>query len=228
MLALNVANPDAAWKIVGLIACCARFDQVQYFANTVLEAASPIARAISMLVGEPLRVVEECLAANSDLISVGPAADARGRADRRLQRALSSCRCGSAPASTAPTRGFAEMRNALLGEPLASGVGPDDYEHVAADRDLVTAVLKGGAGRPGGRRQHPALRPPGSGKTELAKVAAKAAGLVLYAAGEETQQGGEADRAQPADRSRVLQPAAARREGRARCCSTRWRTSRST
>ena len=71
VLALNVANPDAAWKIDGLVACCSRYDQVQYFANTVLEAASPIARAIAMLVGEPQRVVEECLAANSDLMGAG-------------------------------------------------------------------------------------------------------------------------------------------------------------
>ena len=71
VLALDIAHPDTAWKIVGLVACAARYDQVQTFANTVLEVASPIARAIAMLVGEPLRVVEECLTGSGDLMNSG-------------------------------------------------------------------------------------------------------------------------------------------------------------
>lgn len=193
VLALNVANPDAAWKIVGLVACCSRYDQVQYFANTVLEAASPIARAIAMLVGEPQRVVEECLAANSDLMGAGllQIRDGEQIGGYNARYAVPLRIGGSLDRTYAS---FSEMRDELLGEPLLSAVGPADYEHVAADRDLMTALLKGGS-----EKQSPGVNlllygPPGSGKTELAKVAARAAGLVLYAAGEETQLGGEADR----------------------------------
>lgn len=193
VLALDIAHPDAAWKIVGLIACCSRFDQVHYFANSVLEAASPLARAISLLVGEPLRIVEECLAANSDLMGAGllqlregeqiGGYNARFAVPLRISAALDRTYAG-----------FTEMRNALLGAPLATAVAPADYEHVAADRDLVTAVLKGGAQTGSAGVNILLYGPPGSGKTELAKLAARAAGLTLYATGEETAQGGEADR----------------------------------
>lgn len=192
--ALAVPNADAAWKIVGLVACCARFDQIQYFANTVLEVASPLPRAIALMVGEPLRVVEECLAVGGELLSAGLLqirdGDQVGGYNARyaVPARINSCL----------DRGFAsfaEMRNRLLGDPLASNVGLDDYEHVSADRDLVTAVLKGGAQAQAAGVNILLYGPPGSGKTELAKVAAKAAGLVLYATGEETHHGGEADRA---------------------------------
>ncbi len=194
ILALNVAHPDAAWKIVGLLASCARFDQVQYFANTVLEVASPISRTIAYLVGEPLPVVEECLAAGGDLLTAGLLQVRDGeQVGGYSARYAVPVRINACLDRTFP--GFTELRNELLGAPLVSSVGVDDYTHVAADRDLVTAVLAGAA-----KSHAPGVNvllygPPGSGKTELAKVAAKAAGLVLYAAGEEAQQGGEADRA---------------------------------
>ncbi len=193
VLALDIANPDAAWKIVGLVSCAARYDQVQAFANTVLEVASPIARAIAMLVGEPLRVVEECLAVTSDLMNSGLLqsrdGDLIGGYNARF------CVPGRIGASLDRTfASFDEMRNQLLGEPLVSNVGPSDYEHVASDRDLVTAILKGGVEAGAAGVNILLYGPPGSGKTELAKVAAQAAGLVLYATGEEGGQGGEADR----------------------------------
>ena len=193
VLALDIAHPDTAWKIVGLVACAARYDQVQTFANTVLEAASPIARAIAMLVGEPLRVVEECLTGNGDLMNSGllQARDGELIGGYNARYAV-PLRIGASLDRTFGS--FDEMRNELLGQPLVSNVGPADYEHVASDRDLITAILKGGAEAGASGVNVLLYGPPGSGKTELAKVAAKAAGLVLYATGEETAQGGEADR----------------------------------
>ncbi len=193
VLALNIAHPDAAWKIVGLIACCSRFDQVQFFANTVSDVASPLARAIALMVDEPLRVVEECLAASSDLMSAGllqlREGEQIGGYNARFGVPLRISAC-----LDRTYEGFEEMRNALLGAPLVSNVGQDDYAHVAGDRDLITAILRGAAGHAASGVNILLYGPPGSGKTELAKVAALAAGVTLYATGEETPQGGEADR----------------------------------
>ncbi len=194
VLALDIAQPDTAWKIAGLVACCARYDQIQSFANTVQEVATPITRTISLLIGEPLRVVEECLAVSGDLLTSGLLqmrdGDTVGGYNARYAVPIRISACLDRTYA-----GFAEMRDTMLGVPLTTSVQSADYEHVASDRDLITAVLKGGA-----HAQAPGVNillygPPGSGKTELAKMAANSAGLVLYGAGEETQQGGEADRA---------------------------------
>lgn len=193
ILALDVKHPDASWKIVGLIASCARFDQVQYFANSVLEAVSPISRAIAYMVDEQPAIVEECLSPTGDLVASGILQIREGEQIGGYNaRYCVPMRISTRLDQSYPD--FASLRNALLGDPLVAGVSPDDYQHVEADRDLVTAVLKGAATSRAAGVNILLYGPPGSGKTELAKVAAKAAGLVLYATGEETQLGGEADR----------------------------------
>ncbi|MGE0630434.1 MAG: AAA family ATPase, partial [Hyphomicrobiaceae bacterium] len=193
VLALNIAHPDAAWKTVGLVACTSRYDMVQYFANHVQEVAGPMARAAALLVGEPLRVVEECLSPAGDLVGSGLLqfrdGDYFGGSNARFVVPMRIDAC-----LDRTYRDFGEMRNALLGRPSKAGVRLDDYEHVSEDRDLICAVLKGGA-----RDQAVGVNvllygPPGSGKTELAKVAAETAGLTLYAAGEESTLGAESDR----------------------------------
>lgn len=193
ILALDLPNPDAAWKIVGLMACGMRYDLVQYFANAVLEVAAPMTRTIALLVGETQRAVEECLAPAGDLIASG-----------LLQLRDGEYLAGHGARYVVPMRinacldrsfaGFAEMRDALLGRPLASGVGMTDYEHVATDRDLIASLLKGSSAAGAAGINVLLYGPPGSGKTELAKVVAAAAGLSLYAAGEDMQGSAESDR----------------------------------
>ncbi len=191
---LNIANPDAALRIVGLIACCARYELVQYFANTVQEAANPMSRAIGLLVGESAHVVEDCLAPAGDLIGAGLVqiddGDYIGGHGARYAVPFRINLCLDRTYAD-----FTAMREALLGVPLTtSGVGPDDYEHVTTDRDLIISVLQGGTRERAAGINILLYGPPGSGKTELSKVAARAAGLTLYAAGEEGQHSSEQNR----------------------------------
>ncbi len=183
----------ATAKLVCLIAYGTRYDQVRYFCETVAESIGNHARVISILIGEPLRAVDGMLAHDSEVVASGlvqifDAGDLIGagsrfliphRINRTLDRSFES---------------FAEMRHALLGDPLASNIEAADYDHLAIDRDLIERVLKGALG--GNARGVNILLygPPGTGKTELTKVATSLAGATLYGAGEDGSRPGEADR----------------------------------
>ncbi len=72
----------------------------------------------------------------------------------------------------------------------------EDYDHVTADRDLIAGVLKGAVDSGASGVNILLYGPPGSGKTELAKVAALAAGADLFATGEAVGGDGESDRSE--------------------------------
>lgn len=88
------------------------------------------------------------------------------------------------------------LRRSLLGERREPTLGPEDFDHVSAERDFCVSLLAGAAR--GGERGINILLygPPGYGKTEFAALVAKEAGLELYAAGEGGLTDGERKRAQ--------------------------------
>ena len=186
-----LALPRSAVRVVGLIACCQRFEQIQNLANTVLDSANPIARAVSLLADETPRIVEDLLSPTGELIASGllQTKDGEGFASHGGGRFAIPFRVNACLDRTFDS--FADMRIALLGEPLVSPVGVADYEHVALDRDMITGVMRGAAAA-----QAPGVNilihgPPGSGKTELTKVATAAGGLTLFGAGEHTSSEGD-------------------------------------
>lgn len=193
-LTKELGLPRAAWKVVGLVACYCRYEQVEYLCNAVSESSGPLARAISLLVGEPARNIEHLISPTGDLVAAGLLQLRDGNMDVAgpngyfaIPRRVDVCIDRAFPS-------FADMRKELLGEPLSPGINLTDYEHVASDRDLITKVLAGAVREKAKGVNVLLYGPPGSGKTELTKVVAKEAGLSVYAAGEDLEMGGETDR----------------------------------
>ncbi|HZP08588.1 ATP-binding protein [Methyloceanibacter sp.] len=190
-LVRELGLPPAALKIVGLVACAARYDQVQYLCDTLASLSGSITRNVAMLVGEPARSIESLISPAGELAACGllqlreDSNHINGRfgvpwrIDACLDRAFPD---------------FPSLRAALLGDPLEASLNLSDYDHVAEDCDLIKRLIEG-ASAEGARGINILLfGPPGSGKTELAKLAAAAAGVSLYAAGEEQYAGRETSR----------------------------------
>lgn len=189
----SLGLPEVAWKIVNLIACYTRFEQVQYFCDSVAEAAGPLNRAIAVLIGENARLVDRMISPTGELIASGLLQYREGNQDisgpggrfaipHRLDNSLDQ-----------DFKNFTELRTNLLGSTIRPGINPGDYDHISTDRDMIIAVLKGAVAERAKGVNILLYGPPGSGKTELTKVAAKASGLTLYASGEDGAEG-ETDR----------------------------------
>ncbi len=194
MLTRELGLPAAALKVVGLIACYTRYDQVQFLCDTLGNFSGPLGRTIAMLVGEPARNVEGLIAPAGELAASG-LLQVRETGDQIAGphgRFAIPWRVDACLDLTYPD--FPALRAALLGDPLAASLNLSDYDHVAEDCDLIKRLIEG-ASAEGARGINILLfGPPGSGKTELAKLAAAAAGVSLYAAGEEHYAGRETSR----------------------------------
>ena len=71
ILAKSLGLPPAAWKILGLVACYTRYEQVQYLCNNISEATGPMGRVIALLVGEPARSVDQLISPIGALMASG-------------------------------------------------------------------------------------------------------------------------------------------------------------
>ena len=194
ILAKSLGLPPAAWKILGLVACYTRYEQVQYLCNNIAEVTGPMGRVIALLVGEPARSVDQLISPIGALMASG-ALQLRDGGDEiagiggryAIPTRLDLC-------LDQPHDSFADLRHAMMGDPVPAKIEPSDYTHVATDRDLITKVLEGAVKERAVGVNILLYGPPGSGKTELTKVAAEAAGLSIYSAGEQAAVDGETDR----------------------------------
>lgn len=193
LLTDELGLPREAWKIIGLVACYTRYNQVEYLCDTMTDHGL-LGRAIGLLVGEPARTIEHLISPLGELAASGLLQ--LNDHDERI--------AGGGGRFSIPWRvdacldqrfeDFPSMRRALLGEPLKAGLNLSDYDHVAKDRDFIANVLQGAAAEKAVGVNILLYGPPGSGKTELTKLAAAAADLSLYGAGEEVTISSESDR----------------------------------
>jgi len=87
-------------------------------------------------------------------------------------------------ALTTPAATSADVRRALIGSIVASELNWAHFDHVAAERDLVTGVIRGGIKARASGVNILIWGKPGSGKTSLVAAVARHLDLTLYRAGE--------------------------------------------
>ena len=87
-------------------------------------------------------------------------------------------------AFTTPAATSADVRRALIGPIVASELKWVQFDHVAAERDLVTGVIRGGIKARASGVNILIWGKPGSGKTSLVAAVARLLDLTLYRAGE--------------------------------------------
>ncbi len=102
---------------------------------------------------------------------------------------------------------------ALIGEPLATPLAWEDFDHLGPVRELAAKVMTG-AGKTGASGVNLLLHGPvGTGKTEFAKVLAAHAGMSIWSIGETDDQGGEPTRGERLAALKLAQRLLAKRAG---------------
>lgn len=102
---------------------------------------------------------------------------------------------------------------ALIGQPLATPLGWDDFEHLGPGRELAAKVMTGAANA-GAKGVNLLLHGPvGTGKTEFAKVLAGHAGMSIWSVGETDDDGGEPTRGERLAALKLANRLLAKRDG---------------
>jgi hypothetical protein len=183
---LTLVPFDAA--LLQAIVACDRLPRVASLAKVASTHGHDLPSLIGMLAGAEPHEADRAVR-RSDVLRLGLACF---RANRQGEVEVEICWTLQRLLDRAPARGEA-MLDTLVGARQPSRLAVADFAHVA-DADFLVRLLRGAvAGRAAGVNIliH---GPPGTGKTELARTIADAAGLALHGVGEADDDGEEPSR----------------------------------
>jgi len=187
---------DIDTEILLLLLRYERNNDLEQFADEVLHRLHGPAAAVAALLGIDRREARRRIAADGPLIesgliclsedgcSVGLAGPSGYLQLARPLRKVMHCSYASRE----------EWVAALIGEPLATPLAWEDFDHLGPVRELA-AKMMAGAGKNGASGINLLLHGPvGTGKTEFAKTLAGHVGMSIWSIGETDDQGGEPTR----------------------------------
>jgi transitional endoplasmic reticulum ATPase len=206
---------DIDTEILFLLLRYERNNDLEQFADEVLHRLHGPAAAVAALLGIERREARRRIAADGLLIesgliclseygcSVGLAGQSGYLQLARPLRKVMHC----------PYASREEWVAALIGEPLATPLAWEDFDHLGPVRELA-AKMMAGAGKNGAGGINLLLHGPvGTGKTEFAKTLAGHVGMSIWSIGETDDQGGEPTRGERLAALKLAQRLLAKRAG---------------
>ena len=206
---------DIDTEILLLLLRYERNSDLEQFADEVLHRLHGPAAAVAALLRIDRREARRRIAADGPLIqsgliclsedgcSVGLAGQSGYLQLARPLRKVMHCSYASRE----------EWVAALIGEPLATPLAWEDFDHLGPVRELA-AKMMAGAGKNGASGINLLLHGPvGTGKTEFAKTLAGHVGMSIWSIGETDDQGGEPTRGERIAALKLAQRLLAKRAG---------------
>ena len=192
-----------------------RNSDLEQFADEVLHRLHDSSRAIAALIGIDGREARRRIAVGGVLMSSGLVClNDEGRCvglageTGYLQLAQPLRK-----AMHRPYDSRTEWVAAIVGQPLATPLAWEDFEHLGSVRDLAAKVVAG-AGRAGAKGINLLLHGPvGTGKTEFSKVLAAHTGMNIWSVGETDDEGGEPTRSERLASLKLAQRLLGKRNG---------------
>jgi len=192
-----------------------RNGDLELFADNVLQRLHGPYRAVAALLGIDWREARPRIAGGSQLIasgllcldndgcSVGLAGLTGYLKLARPLRKVMHCSYASRE----------EWVAAIVGQPLATPLAWEDFEHLGPVRDLAAKVIAGAAKASANGVNLLLHGPVGTGKTEFAKALAARASMSIWSAGETDEEGGEPTRGERLAALKLAQQLLAKRGG---------------